>query len=190
MGRDREARDPPSGIAAAVGGVSQLGPQGCPRLTLGRERVVVVPWACCLAVDQRGLGRGSWSLWGQSGDFHFVRLCVGPWLLFSPSPGSTRRRDAIVGKLPTTMSCREDFICFPRAWPGMPRAWPGTSPSGRRVGVSSLVAWRFDGGFGRAGVIGAESAAGDLSPWLHLCAGKPPRPLRTKGREGACATHV
>ena len=52
------------------------------------------------------------------------------------------------------------------------------------------VAWRFDGGFGRAGVIGAESAAGDLSPWLHLCAGKPPRPLRTKGREGACATHV
>ena len=56
------------------------------------------------------------------------------------------------------------------------KAGPGPIAVGSATGVSSLRAWRFDGGFGRSGVMGAEAAAGHLSPWLHLCAGKPPRP--------------
>ena len=55
-------------------------------------------------------------------------------------------------------------------------AGPGPIAVGSATGVSSFKAWRFDWGFGRSGVMGAEAAAGSLSPWLHLCAGKPPRP--------------
>ena len=39
MGRDREARDPPAGIAGPLAAHPSIGPQGCPRRTLGRERV-------------------------------------------------------------------------------------------------------------------------------------------------------